>query len=195
MGTDSSLVPVQRIERRILLVRGQKVLLDRDLAELYGVETRILNQTVRRNLGRFPDDFMFALTREEILRISQTVTSSGRSHLKFSKSVLAFSEQGVAMLSGVLNSPRAIEVNIAIMRTFVQLRQMLASNVDLARKLVALEQKYDEQFKIVFDAIRELMEPPTPEQKREIGFHTAGAKGVLKRRHPARASLISDRKS
>jgi hypothetical protein len=172
MSTDSNLIPAERIERRILLVRGQKVLLDRDLAELYGVETRVLNQAVRRNIDRFPEDFMFALSREEILRISQTVTSSGQAELKYSKSVLAFTEQGVAMLSGVLNSPRAVEVNIAIMRTFVQLRQWLSTHADLARKLASLERKYDEQFRAVFDAIRELMEPPTPAQKREIGFHT-----------------------
>ena len=172
MSTDSNLIPAERIERRILLVRGQKVLLDRDLAELYDVETRVLNQAVRRNIDRFPEDFMFALSREEILRISQTVTSSGQAELKYSKSVLAFTEQGVAMLSGVLNSPRAVEVNIAIMRTFVQLRQWLSTHADLARKLASLERKYDEQFRAVFDVIRELMEPPTPAQKREIGFHT-----------------------
>jgi hypothetical protein len=172
MSTDSNLIPAERIERRILLVRGQKVLLDRDLAELYDVETRVLNQAVRRNINRFPEDFMFALSREEILRISQTVTSSGQAELKYSKSVLAFTEQGVAMLSGVLNSPRAVEVNIAIMRTFVQLRHWLSTHADLARKLASLERKYDEQFRAVFDAIRELMEPPTPAQKREIGFHT-----------------------
>lgn len=172
MSTDSNLIPAERIERRILFVRGQKVLLDRDLAELYGVETRVLNQAVRRNIDRFPEDFMFALSREEILRISQTVTSSGQAELKYSKSVLAFTEQGVAMLSGVLNSPQAVEVNIAIMRTFVQLRQWLSTHADLARKLASLERKYDEQFRAVFDAIRELMEPPTPAQKREIRFHT-----------------------
>lgn len=173
MSPASTLFPAERIERRILLLRGQKVLLDRDLAELYGVETRVLNQAVRRNIERFPEDFMFALSREETLRISQTVTSSGRAQLKYSKSVLAFTEQGVAMLSGVLNGPRAVEVNVAIMRTFVQLRQLLLSDVDLARKLASLERKYDEQFRAVFDAIRELMEPVTPaEARREIGFHT-----------------------
>jgi len=168
----ATLIPAGRIERRILLLRGQKVMLDRDLAGLYGVETRALNQAVRRNVQRFPDDFMFELSREEIMRISQIVTSSDQAELKFSKSVLAFTEQGVAMLSGILNSPRAIEVNIAIMRTFVQLRQMLASSAELSGKLAALESKYDKQFKTVFDAIRELMsDKKLP--KREIGFHTA----------------------
>ncbi len=184
--SDASIMPTERIERRILLIRGQKVLLDRDLAELYGVETRVLNQAVKRNSGRFPADFMFALTREEILRISQFVTSSDQSELKFSKSVLAFTEQGVAMLSGVLNSQRAVEVNISIMRTFVQLRQMLVSNVELAKKLAALERKYDEQFKAVFDAIRKLMEPVTPAQKREIGFHTSNSIPRSKSRKTAR---------
>jgi hypothetical protein len=169
--TEISLIPAERIERRILLLRGQKVMLDRDLAELYGVETRVLNQAVRRHAQRFPADFMFELNREEILGISQIVTSSGQAELKYSKSVLAFTEQGVAMLSGILNSARAVEVNIAIMRTFVQLRQMLASHAGLSGRLAALEKKYDARFKMVFDAIRELMSDKKP-SKREIGFHT-----------------------
>ncbi len=197
----STLIPAERIERRILLVRGQKVLLDFQLAELYEVETKALNQAVKRNLERFPEDFMFQLSEEEaeaILRSqivtscsdeqpkplktkgvstnlkSQIVTSSwdenygGRRFLPY-----AFTEQGVAMLSSVLRSPRAVQVNIAIMRTFVQLRQLLSSHADLAKKLASLESKYDQQFKAVFDAIRELMEPPTAAQKREIGFHTS----------------------
>ena len=170
--SETNLIPAGRIERRILLLRGQKVMLDRDLAELYGVETRTLNQAVRRNVQRFPADFMFELSREEILRISQFVTSSNQAELKYSKSVLAFTEQGVAMLSGILNSHRAIDVNIAIMRTFVQLRLLMSTHTDLAQKLKSLESKYDAQFKVVFDAIRELMsDKKLP--KREIGFHTA----------------------
>ena len=165
----NAVVPLERIDSRIFLVRGQKVLLDRDLAVLYGTTTRLVNQAVRRNLERFPDDFMFVLTREEVVRISQFETSSG---LKYSKSVWAFSEQGVAMLSGLLNSPRAVAVNIEIMLAFVRLRQMIATNVDLARKLASLEKKYDAQFKAVFDAIRELMTPPVAAKKREMGFHT-----------------------
>lgn len=147
-------------------------MLDRDLAELYGVETRVLNQAVRRNRDRFPQDFMFELTREEIEGISQKVTSS---NLKFSKQVTAFSEQGVAMLSSVLRAKRAILVNIEIMRAFVTLRQMLASNAELSRRLDELESKYDRQFKIVFDAIRELMKP-IPATRKVIGFRTMRGK-------------------
>ena len=167
-----SIIPIEVIERQIFLIRGQRVMIDRDLAILYGAETRVLNQAVRRNISRFPDDFMFSLTREEIMRISQIVTSSKHPEnetLKFSKSVMAFSEQGVAMLSTVLNSERAIKVNIEIMRAFVRLRQMLSSNAELARKLESLEKKYDAQFKIVFDAIRQIMAPPETKEKK-IGF-------------------------
>ena len=158
-----TVIPVERIEQAIYLIRGQKVMLDRDLAMLYDVETRALNQAVTRNIRRFPADFIFELTREEILRISQTVTSS--SDLKFSKSVRAFTEQGVAMLSTVLRSDRAIAVNIAIMRTFVKLRQMLDSHAKLAKKLAGLEAKYDEQFRVVFEVLNELMAAPAPKRK------------------------------
>ncbi|MFA5822108.1 MAG: ORF6N domain-containing protein [Thermodesulfovibrionales bacterium] len=130
------LIPVEIIEKKIYLIRGHKVMLDRDLAELYGVETRVLNQAVRRNLDRFPEDFMFALTREEIMNSSQIVISS---RIKHAPNVFVFAEQGVAMLSGVLNSERAIQVNIAIMRTFVKLREMLSSNKELAHKLTLLD--------------------------------------------------------
>lgn len=167
-----AIIPMEIIERKIYLIRGQKVMLDRDLAELYGVETRVLNQAVRRNIDRFPDDFMFSLTRDEIRRISQFVISSkdsGIETLKFSKSVMAFTEQGVAMLSSVLNSKRAIQVNIQIMRAFVKLREMLYSHRELAKRLEELERKYDAQFKVFFDAIRKLMIPPE-KPKRKIGF-------------------------
>jgi len=171
---DRSLIPLGRIERSILMIRGQKVMLDRDLAQLYGVETRALNQAVRRNIGRFPEDFMFRLTREEIMRISQFVISSGHpgvETLKFSKNVMAFTEHGVAMLSSVLNSPMAVQVNIQIMRTFAKLREIISLNKDLARRLDELENKYDAQFKVVFDAIRQLMAPQEPQRpKRRIGF-------------------------
>ena len=156
-----------KIESAILLLRGQKVMLDRDLAAMYGVETRVLNQAVRRNIRRFPPDFMFELTRQEVMRISQIVTSSPS--IKFSKRVHAFTEQGVAMLSSVLNTERAIQVNILIMRTFLRLRRLLATHEDLARKLKELEQKYDRQFAVVFEAIRKLMAPPDPHRK-QIGF-------------------------
>jgi hypothetical protein len=158
-----------KVERRIFLVRGQKVMLDFDLAELYGAETRALKQAVRRNFDRFPGDFMFELSAAEIKNlVSQTVIPT-RGKLG-GATPMAFTEQGVAMLSSVLRSSRAVQVNIAIMRTFVRLREMLLSNAELARKLAALENKYDVQFKVVFDAIRELMLPPDP-PPRKIGFH------------------------
>ena len=161
-------IPMEQIEHAIFLIRGQKVMLDSNLAEIYGVATKVLIQAVKRNEDRFPDDFMFQLTEQElnILR-SQIVTSrwGGRRYPPY-----AFTEQGVAMLSSVLHSARAVHVNIEIMRAFVRLRQMLASNVELARKLAVLEKKYDAQFGVVFDAIRELMVPPQPKKKRPIGF-------------------------
>jgi hypothetical protein len=166
----TSLVPTEIIEKKILLIRGQKVLLDADLAELYGVPTKALKQSVKRNIKRFPSDFMFILTYQEVRNLrSQFVTSSSSGWGGTRISPMAFTEQGVAMLSSVLNSEKAIEVNIMIMRAFVKLREMIASNKDLARRLDELEKKYDKQFKIVFEAIRQLMIPPvTP--KRKIGF-------------------------
>jgi len=158
------------IEGKIYLIRGQKVMLDADLAELYGVEARVLNQAVKRNIKRFPSDFMFQLSvdEDEALRSQFVTLKQGRGkHRKYTP--YAFSEQGVAMLSGVLNSDRAIEVNILIMRAFVKLREMIATHKDLAKKLEELERKYDTQFRVVFDAIRELMIPPEKD-KRKIGF-------------------------
>jgi len=175
----ASIIPLERVEQAIYLVRGHKVMLDRDLAALYGVETRVLNQAIKRNENRFPSDFMLELTREEVMRISQIVTSSEIPDIKYSKRVLAFTEQGVAMLSGILKSQRAVDVNIAIMRTFVKLREMLESNEELSRRLDELESKYDEQFRMVFEAIRELMIPPEPE-KRPIGFHVREEHAVYK---------------
>ena len=169
--SEVSLIPAARIKRRILLLRSEKVMLDRELAELYGVETKALNQAVKRNLERFPADFMFQVSKDEAALISrsQFVTLESGKNLKYRP--YAFTEQGVAMLSSVLRSERAIQVNLATMRTFVQLRRILSSHADLARKLVSLERKYDKQFRGVFDAIRELMsEKKTP--RREIGFHT-----------------------
>jgi hypothetical protein len=167
-----AIVTLERIDRAILLLRGQKVMLDSDLAALYGVATKSLNQAVRRNAERFPLDFMFQLTVEEVrLLRSQTVTlKPGRGlHRKYQP--YAFTEQGVAMLSSVLRSPRAVRVNVEIVRAFVRLRRMLESNTELSRKLDALEAKYDGQFKIVFEAIRELMLPPE-RVRRRIGFGT-----------------------
>ena len=184
MSKTKSIVPVEGISNKILILRDEKVLLDRDLAELYGVETRVLNQAVGRNIGRFPDDFMFELSREEIRRISQNVISS---NIKFSKRVRAFTEQGVAMLSSVLNSDRAIHVNIAIMRAFVHLRKMAESHSELAKKIANLEKQlinHDEQFKVVFDAIHALIfEEEKP--KRKIGFQIEEpkAKYEVKKKH------------
>ncbi|MBA4422365.1 MAG: DNA-binding protein [Syntrophus sp. (in: bacteria)] len=165
-------MPVETIERKILLIRKEKVMLDSDLAELYDVEVKVLNQAIKRNIERFPADFMFQLTAEEaeLLRSQIVTLKIGRgTHRKYLPYV--FTEQGVAMLSSVLNSERAIKVNIEIMRSFVRLRQMLSSNAELARKLATLEKKYDIQFKAVFDAIRQLMLPPI-KPRRKIGFHS-----------------------
>ena len=165
-----SLIPVERIEQAIYLVRGQKVMFDFDLAALYGVATKALIQAVKRNRERFPADFMFQLSKREMENWrSHFVTSNPAAKMGLRRPPYAFTEQGVAMLSSVLNSKRAIQVNVAIMRTFVRLREMIISNKELARRLDELEKKYDKQFKLVFDAIRELMEPPEP-KKRPIGF-------------------------
>ncbi len=172
----SSLVTLDLIERKIYVARGQKVMLDSDLAKLYGVATKVFNQAVGRNLQRFPEDFRFQLTEEEFefLR-SQFVTSNkgrgGRRYLPY-----VFTEQGVAMLSGVLNSERAVQVNISIMRAFVSMRKMLLTNEEVGKKLVELESKlgsHDENFKKVFTAIRLLMNPPDKSDK-QIGFIQKG---------------------
>ena len=162
-------ISLERIESQIFLIRGQKVMLSNHLAELYEVEPRVLVQAVKRNIARFPEDFMFQLSTEEFANLkSQIVISSWGGSRRAAP--YAFTEQGVAMLSSVLRSQRSVMVNVEIMRTFVRLRQMLASNADLARKLATLEKKYDAQFKMVFDAIRELMAPADPKKKRPIGF-------------------------
>lgn len=170
MDGQISLVPMERIERAIIVVRGEKVMLDSELAEIYGVETRILNQAVRRNINRFPVDFMFQLTvaEEESLRSQIVISNEGRGGRRYLP--YAFTEHGALMLANVLNSERAAQTSVQVVRAFVKLRQMLASNAELARKLAAMEKKYDAQFKVVFDAIRQLMSPPA-KPKREIGFH------------------------
>jgi len=188
MGRRKLPVLEDRIELCIFLIRGAKVMLSTHLAVLYEVEAKAIVQAVKRNLKRFPEDFMFRLTREEASLLkaqsvifgeqsapalrSQIVTLKRGQHMKYLP--YAFTEQGVAMLSSVLRSDRAIYVNIGIMRAFVRLRRMLATNADLARKLAALEKKYDAQFKVVFDAIRELMRPPDLKNKRRIGFTSRG---------------------
>ncbi|HUK81131.1 MAG TPA: ORF6N domain-containing protein [Verrucomicrobiae bacterium] len=175
----TALARVERIERAILMLRGQKVMLDSDLAELYGVSVGRLNEAVKRNKSRFPADFTFQLTADEFEDLRrQTGTSNLKSQIAISSSrwggrrhpPYAFTEQGVAMLSSVLRSHRAVQVNVEIMRTFVRLRRWLVTHEDLARRLDELEKKYDTQFRGVFEAIRQLMIPPEPPRKR-IGFH------------------------
>jgi hypothetical protein len=165
---------VAGVESKIYSVRGTRVMFSHDLALLYGIETKVLLQAVRRNLDRFPDDFQFTLTNQEFTFLrSQTVTSKttdqdGRGGLRYAP--MAFTEQGVAMLSSVLKSPEAVAVNIQIMRTFVRLRSILAEHEDLKRQLATMERKYDGHFKAVFDAIKELMTPPEQPKKKRIGF-------------------------
>lgn len=169
-----SVIPVERIENSILLIRGKKVMVDADLAALYGVTTKQLNQQVKRNTERFPPDFAFQLTSEEK---AEVVTNCDHlNKLKFSPYLpFAFTEHGALMLANVLNSPRAIQASLQIVRTFVRLRELLASNAELARRLDAMEQKYDKQFKVVFDAIRQLLQPPE-KPKNPIGFRTGESK-------------------
>jgi phage regulator Rha-like protein len=185
MAKKKSVVPAERIEKSILLIRGQKVMLDRDLADLYGVETRVLKQAVRRNIARFPEDFMFELTEDENRALRpQIVTLKRGQHSKYPP--FAFTEQGVAMLSSVLNSDRAIEVNIQIMRAFVRLRQMLATHKQLARKLAELEQhleSHDQQIQTIFEAIRQLMSP-SETSRRKIGFEVKEPPSKYKKKKP-----------
>ena len=168
----NEIVPQQIIENKIFIIRDHKIMLDKDLAMLYGVSTKRLNEQVRRNMKRFPEDFMLILTRQEVTILrSQFATSrwGGLRHLPY-----AFTEQGVAMLSSVLNSERAIQVNIVIMRAFVKLREILSTHKELAHKLKELEgkfEKHDTEILMIFDAIRQLMEPPPEPLKPKIGFH------------------------
>jgi hypothetical protein len=183
MAKSVTMIPIERIEGSIFFIRGEKVMLDRDLARLYDVSTSVFNQAVKRHRERFPEDFMFKLTTDEAkvwseehsgsrLRSQNVILKRGQhiKHLPY-----AFTEHGILMLSSVLNSERAIHVNIEIMRAFVKLRSLLASNADLARKLHELEGKYDQQFRVVFDAIRELMKPP-PSRTKPIGFRPRALK-------------------
>ncbi len=206
----NNIVPIQQVENLIYLLRGQKAMLDSDLAALYGVPTKVLNQAVRRNLDRFPEDFMFQLSVEELQQMmrsqivttsdqklknrpkssviqpgmwSQIVTTSNKRRRR-THSPYVFTEQGIAMLSSVLRSPRAVQVNIEIMRAFVKIRQWLASNADLSSRLDQMEKKFDHRFKIVFDAIREMNKPDIA-PRREIGFHVPVVPKA-KRKNPAR---------
>ncbi|MCK4533424.1 ORF6N domain-containing protein [bacterium] len=168
--TKKAIIPIQRIEKKIYLIRKHKVMLDKDLAELYGVEVKNLKRQVRRNIDRFPLDFMFQLTEQEFKNWRcQIVTSNSGDKMGLRYKPYAFTENGVAMLSSVLNSERAIEVNIRIMRVFTNLRQMLTTHADLKRKMDAIEKKYDEQFAIVFQVIQELITSPEKPRKK-IGF-------------------------
>ena len=163
------LVPVEVIERRIFFIRGHKVMLDRDLAQLYGVTTGNLNLAVRRNQNRFPEGFMFQLSASEakslLLQFARSKGRGGRRAPPY-----AFTEQGVAMLSSVLHSERAAQVNIALMRAFVKMREMVNTQKDLARKIAEMEKKYDAQFRVVFTAIKKLMDPEAVPPSRRIGF-------------------------
>jgi hypothetical protein len=179
MTSNYTVIPSERIERVIILIRGEKVLLDRDLAPLYGVSTSILNKAVTRNLDRFPPDFMFQLTVEEVSNLKfHFGTSSWGGTRKLPR---AFTEHGVAMLSGVLKSKRAVSVNIEIMRAFVKLRRILASHARLARRLDEMEEKYDKKFAVVFEAIRKLMESPETPRKR-IGFEVKEPRAIYRKR-------------
>ena len=163
----TDLIPVENISSKIFVIRGHKVMIDRDLAELYGVETKRLKEQVRRNISRFPEDFMFVLTNQEVRNLRSQIATSSWGGTRYIP--MAFTEQGVAMLSSVLNSERAVQVNIQIMRTFTRLRQMLASHEDLRQKVEDMESRYDEQFQVVFEAIKQLIsEEEKPKQK--IGF-------------------------
>jgi len=165
---NKSIIPIDLIERRILMIRGQKVMIDTDLADLYGVTTKRLKEQVRRNIDRFPRDFMFELSEKEKQEV--VANCDHLTKLKFSSYLPhVFTEHGALMLANVLNNPRAVHVSLQIIRTFVRLRQLLASNEELARKLESLEKKYDAQFKVVFEAIRQLLQPPE-KPKRQIGF-------------------------
>ena len=168
----AELIPIEQVEKVILVLRGHRVIVDADLARLYGVATRNLNKAVSRNLERFPPDFMLQLSAEEHSNLMFQIGTSSWGGTR--KPPRAFTEQGVAMLSTVLRSPRAVQVNIEIMRAFVRLRQILGTNAELAKKLAALEKKYDAQFRVVFDAIRELMTPPA-RPRRRIGFRSDGS--------------------
>lgn len=164
---DKNLIPQERIESKIYLIRGMKVMLDRDLAKLYEVETKYLTRQVRRNLERFPSQFMFALNFKEFYNLRCQIGTSSWGGLRYKP--YAFTEQGVAMLSSVLNSKRAIQVNIQIMLTFTKLREMMMTHMELRKKIEEMEKKYDHQFAIVFEAIKKLLEPPE-KPKRRIGF-------------------------
>lgn len=168
-----SIVPDERIETKIFLIRGRKVMVDRDLAELYGVETKMLNRSVRRNADRFPDDFMFQMNKQEMENWKCQIGTSNRDKMGLRKAPLVFTEPGVAMLSGVLNSKKAIQVNIQIIRTFIKLREMIATNKDLRIKIEEMEKKYNKYFRAIFETIKSLSDGKKEQDKivpGKIGF-------------------------
>ena len=189
--TGKSIIAIERIAQSILFVRGQKVLLDSDLADLYGVETRSLIQAVKRNIDRFPSDFMFQLTPEEYDSLrSQIVISKGKGGRRYLP--YAFTEQGVAMLSSVLNSHRAVEVNIAIMRVFVHLRRMIVSHADLAKKFTELEAQFkdhDEKIEAIFEVIHQLISPDEKLKKKRIGYTVKEKQASYGRRSKGKGSV------
>jgi phage regulator Rha-like protein len=171
---NKTLVPVERVQKAILFIRAEKVILDADLAALYGVSTKRLNEQIKRNRARFPDDFMFQLSGEE--KADVVANCDHLKRLKFSSKLpYAFTEHGTIMAANVLNSERAVQASVEVVRAFVRLRQMLASNAELSRRFDELESKYDRKFKVVFDAIRQLMSPPLPRRK-QIGFRSRSVK-------------------
>ena len=175
MSESTSIIPYEGIERQILFLRGQKIMVDADLAALYGVATKALNQAVKRNRERFPEDFVFQLTTEEKEKVVTVCDHLGK--LKYSKALpFAFTEHGALMAASLINSPRAVKMSVFVVRAFVRLRQALATHADLARKLATLEKTYDAQFKVVFDALRALMREPE-KKKKPIGFAAKEAKG------------------
>ena len=179
----------ESIASQIYFIRGKRVMLDSDLAALYGVKTKSLNLAVKRNISRFPDDFMFELSAEEanFLRFQNETSKDGSGGRRYLPHV--FTEQGIAMLSGVLNSPRAIQANIQIMRTFTKLRELLVHNEIIRQKIEELESKYekhDKQFKVIFEAIRELLATPKPVKKKPIGFHAYMNRKLTKRHSDGR---------
>jgi hypothetical protein len=173
MSGEKAIVPVERIERLIYLIRGQKVMLDSDLAEIYGMPTHRLNERVQRNLGRFPSDFAFQLTRQEFAALISQIAISKKGRGGRRKLPWVFTEHGAIMLASVLNSPVAVQASVRVVRAFVRLREMLASNRELAQKLAELERKFeghDDAIRSLFEAIRQLLSPPEP-KRRKIGFH------------------------
>jgi len=168
MATERAMVPLQRVAMCIHLVRGQRIIVDADLAKIYGVTTKRLNEAVKRNRARFPSDFAFQFTRQELASMRSQIATASKRNVRFLP--YAFTEHGAIMAATVLNSPQAVHMSVFVVRAFVKMRDALAGHRDLARKLEELEKKYDNQFSLVFDAVRQLMNPPEPRRRKSIGF-------------------------